>query len=71
MGTLQKFTQYVKTKQELPMSKIVDCAKQANIHDFILSQPDQYETEVARDGANLSGGQKQRIAIARTLRIYI
>ncbi|KAJ9073570.1 hypothetical protein DSO57_1014757 [Entomophthora muscae] len=46
---------------------IIAAAKQANIHHFISSLPDQYATRVGALGSHLSGGQKQRIAIARAL----
>ena len=46
---------------------IEEAAKQANIHDFVLSTPDKYNTQVGESGKQLSGGQKQRIAIARAL----
>lgn len=42
-------------------------AKQANAHDFIMSFPDGYNTEVGAGSTQVSGGQKQRIAIARAL----
>ncbi|KAK9362047.1 P-loop containing nucleoside triphosphate hydrolase protein [Lipomyces starkeyi] len=47
--------------------QIIDVCKQANIHDFIMSLPDGYDTLCGSKGTLLSGGQKQRIAIARAL----
>ncbi len=47
--------------------EIIAACKAAQAHDFIMSQPDGYDTMLAQGGLNLSGGQKQRLCIARAI----
>lgn len=52
-------------KPEATREEIIDAAKKASIHDFIMTLPKGYDTEVGELGDTLSGGEKQRIGIAR------
>lgn len=64
-GTIRENILYGKenaTKEEL-----IAAAKKADIHDHIMSLPEEYESKTGENGVNLSGGQKQRISIARTI----
>ncbi|XP_054826934.1 bile salt export pump isoform X2 [Eublepharis macularius] len=58
---------YGDNARELSMDKVILAAKKAQLHDFVMSLPDKYETNVGAQGSLLSRGQKQRIAIARAI----
>jgi len=49
------------------LAEIIEAAKVANAHEFILQRPDAYDNQVGERGCNLSGGEKQRLAIARAI----
>lgn len=49
------------------MEKVIEAAQKAQLHDFVMSLPNKYETNVGAQGSQLSRGQKQRIAIARAV----
>lgn len=54
-------------KEDATMEEVIEAAKAADAHDFILALPDGYNTMLERGGSNVSGGQKQRLCIARAL----
>ncbi len=54
-------------KPEASMDEVMEAAKKAACHDFIMALPNGYETVIGEGGATLSGGEKQRIAIARAI----
>lgn len=64
-GTILDNLRYA--KEDVTMEEIEAACRIANIHDFIVSQPRGYNTEVGNRGLKLSGGEKQRISIARVI----
>ena len=52
---------------DAPMEKVIEAAKKACCHDFIMQLPEGYDTVIGEGGASLSGGEKQRISIARAI----
>ena len=65
MGTIAENIAYA--KPDATMEEIMQAAKAAHAHDFIVQKPDGYDTVVGVGGADLSGGEKQRLAIARAI----
>jgi subfamily B ATP-binding cassette protein MsbA len=53
--------------EDVPLERVVDAAKAANAHDFIISLPEGYDTVIGDRGVRISGGERQRLAIARAV----
>ena len=64
-GTVRENIRY--GRPEASEEEVVEAAKAAEAHDFILRLPQGYDTRIEERGVNLSGGQKQRVAIARAI----
>ena len=64
-GTIKENLLYA--REDATDEEIVNACKIANIHDYIISQPDGYNAVVGNRGLKLSGGEKQRISIARVI----
>ncbi len=62
-GTLRENIMYGKV--DATQEQMIEAAKKAKIHDYIISLPDGYDSQIGERGVKLSGGQKQRISIAR------
>ncbi|XP_039997875.1 bile salt export pump-like isoform X2 [Xiphias gladius] len=58
---------YGDNSREISMNEVISAAKKSQLHDFVMSLPEKYDTNVGAQGSQLSRGQKQRIAIARAI----
>ena len=65
MGTIKENIRY--GKPDATDEEVIQAAKLANAHDFIMASEDGYDTNIGDRGGKLSGGQRQRISIARSI----
>ena len=63
VGTIRQNIMY--GRPEATEEEMIEAARRANIHDYIMTLPEGYDTEIGERGVKLSGGQKQRLSIAR------
>ncbi|XP_075140324.1 bile salt export pump-like [Leptodactylus fuscus] len=66
-GSILDNIKYGDNSRDVSMEEVIEAAKKAHLHEFVMSLPDKYETNVGIGGSQLSRGQKQRIAIARAI----
>ncbi|OCT63556.1 bile salt export pump [Xenopus laevis] len=66
-GSIAENIKYGDNSRDISMEEVKEAAKKAHLHEFVMTLPDQYETNVGIQGSQLSRGQKQRIAIARAI----
>uniref|UniRef100_A0A8C9ZLJ9 Bile salt export pump n=1 Tax=Sander lucioperca TaxID=283035 RepID=A0A8C9ZLJ9_SANLU len=65
--SIEENIKYGDNSREISMNEVISAAKKAQLHDFVMSLPEKYDTNVGAQGSQLSRGQKQRIAIARAI----
>ena len=65
--TIEKNIAFGISENTIDRTKLVNSAKNSQLHDFIMTLPRKYKTKISERGSNLSEGQKQRISIARAL----
>ena len=65
MGSIADNIRYA--RPDATIEEVIEAAKNANAHDFIIKMPDGYDTRIGQGGVSLSGGEKQRLSIARAL----
>ena len=67
MKNIEKYIDHTLLKPDATEAEVINAAKIAFAHDFIMKMPNGYQSEIGAEGLQLSGGQRQRISIARAL----